>query len=894
MTLRRIRTFAILVFFCAAGTASRTAAIGPDDTTVVKATLANGMRIVVVRSTLAPVVSTEMTYLVGSRDDPASVPGMAHAQEHMMFRGTRDVSTSVLGTIATALGGQFNAGTTQTLTQYEFTVPASNLDAVMRIESDRMRGALDLQSEWQNERGAIEQEVLRDETQPGADFFRKVEEIAFAGTPYEHEGVGTRTAFDRLTGPEIKNFYDKWYAPNNAVLVIAGDVDPAQAIADARSRFEAIPRRDVPAHQAAHLEPLRRRVMQEPTALAYPLAVVAFRMPGVNSADFLPAFVLQEILGSDRSPIHALQDSGLAISAGWQSEGYVPETQLGYAIAALPPGFSALSMTRRLESIMRTYEQSGVPRELFETTKRQAIAQQELSRNSISALASDWATTIALDDEPSIAREQQLIADVSLADVNRVAKRYLNLDHAIIGALTPAANATQNAPPAPAQTGTERPLAAKPAVTDLPDWATNLVHNVTLPPSTASPVRTTLPNGITLIVQPEKISDSVFLFGNTRTNPALEEPPEKDGVSTVLDALYDEGTKTMDRAAFGRAQDEIDSQISGGSRFALQTTSSTFERAVALLAQDELQPRFLAPAFANAQRRSAENVATALNTVGTAATRSMDEKLVPAGDPTLREPSVAGIRDLTLDDVTSYYRKTIRPDLTTIVVVGNVSPETARAVIERAFGGWHSAGTPPKIELPPIPLNASANVRLTVPELGQDAVTLSQIIPLSRTAPQYAALQLGNAILGGGSLGPEQSRLFRDIRQEAGLVYSITSQLSTGGARSRFVIDYACLPANEARISALVDSEIARLQTQPVGSFELDLMKASIVRHTLVDEGSLGSIGGTLLDDAGAHLPLDQPRLDAQAVMRTDAGAVQSAFAANIHPSNFVHVLVGP
>jgi zinc protease len=236
----------------------------------------------------------------------------------------------------------------------------------------------------------------------------------------------------------------------------------------------------------------------------------------------------------------------------------------------------------------------------------------------------------------------------------------------------------------------------------------------------------------------------------------------------------------------------------------------------------------------------------------------------------------------------------MRPDLTTIVVVGNISPQTARAAIEREFGAWHASGAPPKLELPAVPLNPSADVHLTVPALGQDSVTLSQIVPLARTAPQYAALQLGNAILGGGTLGPEQSRLFRDIRQEAGLVYSITSQLSTGGDRTRFVVDYACLPSNESRITSLVDSEIDRLQTQPVGTFELNLMKASIVRHTLIDEGALGSIGGTLLDDATDHLPLDQPRIDARAVMAADESAVRTAFGAYIHPSNFVRVLVGP
>ncbi len=438
--LRRARRALALALLCGLAALAAPAplpAATASASDVTEATLRNGLRVVIVRSTLAPAVATEMTYLVGSRDDPAGVPGMAHAQEHMMFRGTKNLSTSELGTIATALGGSFNASTTDTLTQYQFTVPADDLDAVLRIESDRMRDVLDAQSQWENERGAIEQEVLRDESSPGSDFFRDVQLLAYKGTPYGHEGVGTKAAFDRLTGPQIKAFHDRWYAPNNAVLVVAGDVDPARALAQIRARFEAIPKRAVPAHAAAHLEPLARTVLRRPTRLVYPLAVVGFRFPGVNSPDFLASFVLQGILDSARGPVHALADAGEALDAQWVSLPYVPEAQVGLATAALGQSGDPERVAQRLESILKGYAEHGVPRELFESTRRQLIAGQEESRNSIAALASDWATTIALDREPSIAREQELIAQVSLADVDRVAKRYLDPRHAIVGALTP-------------------------------------------------------------------------------------------------------------------------------------------------------------------------------------------------------------------------------------------------------------------------------------------------------------------------------------------------------------------------------------------------------------------------------------------------------------------------
>jgi zinc protease len=869
------------------------AATTPDD--VLKATLGNGLRVVIVRDTLAPVVSTDVAYIVGSRDDPADFSGMAHAQEHMMFRGTPNLNTSQLGTIATALGGTFNAETSDTLTQFEFSVPASNLDAVLHIESDRMRDILDAQSEWQNERGAIEQEVLRDDSAPGNDFFRDVQALAFAGTPYARQGVGTVAAFNRLTGPDLKRFYDRWYAPNNAVLVIAGDVDKDAVLAQVRSYFDGVPKRAIGAHPVVHFQPIQRRTIKRNTSLTYPLAAVAFRFPGVDSPDFLPSYMLQQVLSSERGTLRSLEDSGEALDAEWVSYPYFPEGQLGIAVAALGPNANASAMTTRLEGILHQYAVHGVPQELFETTKRQAIVSQEFGRNSISSLANDWATTIALDGEPSIAREQELLAAVTLADVNRVARRYLDNNHAILGALTPSANASQNQPPAPVQSGPEKPLDVKGAVASLPPWGDALIAHVAVPPAPPAPDQARLANGLNVIVSPSQISDTVLVYGGVRTIAGLQEPAGQEGVASVLNAMFAYGTQNRNRTEFQRAQDDLDTQIGGGTQFGMQTTSAAFDRAMSLLAEAELRPRFDEATFSAARQHALEELETADSGIGTQAQRQLEDKLLPAGDPTLRRATPESMSRLTLADVRAYYTKVFRPDLATIVVVGNVTADVAKASVGRAFGGWAGpGGAPPNLDLPAVPLNASADVTLTVPSISQDIVTMAQLIGVDRSSPQYAAMQLGNTVFGGGVLGPEQSRLFRDIRQNAGLVYSIGAQIADAKGRSQFSINFGSSPSNRDRIVRLIDTEITHMQTEPVGDFELSLAKAAVVRRTVVDVSSLASIGGGLLGNAQEGYPLDQARLDAQATIATSAQAVQDAFAKFVRPKDFVSVVVGP
>src|SRR5579871_3417561 len=236
-TALRMAVLAVLV------TAGALAAPMPDTAapSVLRATLPNGLRVVIVRNTLAPVVATAVNYLVGADESPAGFPGMAHAQEHMMFRGSPGLSTDQLASIGAVMGGNFNANTRESITQYLFTVPADDLDVALHIEAARMAGVVDADTDWKQERGAIEQEVAQDLSNPTYVLFSRLREQLFAGTTYAHDALGTKASFDKTTAEMLKAFHDRWYAPNNAILLIVGDVDPDQTLAKARQLFGSIP-----------------------------------------------------------------------------------------------------------------------------------------------------------------------------------------------------------------------------------------------------------------------------------------------------------------------------------------------------------------------------------------------------------------------------------------------------------------------------------------------------------------------------------------------------------------------------------------------------------------------------------------------------------------------------
>src|SRR2546422_1586666 len=307
------------------------------ETNVTRATLKNGLRVVIVRNTLAPVVTTEINYLVGSNEAPEGFPGMAHALEHMMFRGSPGLSSAQLSNLIATMGGNFNAATQQTVTQYFFTVPASDLEIALNIEAIRMRDVLNSEALWKQERGAIEQEVAQDLSNPQYLFYSRLLNVIFAGTPYAHDALGTRPSFQKTTGKMLKDFYKRWYAPNNAILVIVGDIDPPATLTMVKGIFETIPGRAVPARPKVRLPALKPATIEIDSDLPYGLAAVAYRLPGSKDPDFAAGMVLADVLDSRRGELYGLAAEGKALSGGF--DGYLlPDVRLGFANAAFPPG----------------------------------------------------------------------------------------------------------------------------------------------------------------------------------------------------------------------------------------------------------------------------------------------------------------------------------------------------------------------------------------------------------------------------------------------------------------------------------------------------------------------------------------------------------------------------
>ena len=866
------------------------AAAPPAVSSVSRATLPNGLRVIIVRDPLAPAIHVEVVYLAGADETPPGFPGMAHAQEHMAFaRAMKGLSADQLADIGTLMGSNNNAQTEQTVTRYYYTVPSKDLDYALHVFSIQMRGVLDTQAEWAQERGAIEQEVAADLSNPLYRFFAAAWANLFAGTPYAHDALGTRPSFDKTTGAMLKQFYDSWYRPNNAVLVIVGDVDPAGALTSVKKLFAGIPSHAIPARPAVHLQPLKAQTIALDSDQPFALAFVGYRLPGFENSDFAASQILGGVLASQRGDIYALGPAGKALQAGYFPVTQLPKASAGILYAALPPGANTAAMADTLKGIIAGYQKSGVPAELVDAAKRQAVAQAEFQRNSITGLGDAWVEAVTVQGRNSPDDIVASLQSVTVDDVNRVLRRYFTNSTALVGVLNPKPAGKPSA--AKGFGGAESFAPTKATVTQLPAWAQGLLGQLSVPTSTLNPTSQTLPNGVRLIVQTERISPTVTVIGEVKNNPDLETPPGKEGVSDVVDGLFDYGTTTLDRLAYRKALDDIAASAQPGTSFSLTVLSSKFDRGVELLADGVLHPALPAQAFPIVQQQTAGLIAGQLQSPDYLTDVALIKALYPASDPQQREPTPATVGALTLDDVKSYYQTVFRPDLTTIVVIGDVTPDEARASVEKWFGSWTATGPTPATDYPAAPNNGPSAAQVPATGRVQDSVTLKETTGVIRSDPDYYTLMVGSSILGGGFYS---SRLSIDLREKAGLVYYVGESFDIGKTRSTFAVNYGCDPPNVSKARALIERDVRAMQTSLVTASELQRSKAELLARIPLAESSEQRVASGLLQRAQLGLPLDEPIRAAGKYVATTPEQIRDAFAKWLRVPDLVQVVTGP
>ncbi|WP_372723173.1 M16 family metallopeptidase [Immundisolibacter sp.] len=421
-------------------------------------TLSNGLKVIVREDHRAPVVVTQVWYKVGSSYEPGGLTGASHVLEHMMFKGTTRLGPNEFSRIIAENGGEENAFTGSDYTAYFQTLAADRLEVSMRLEADRMRNLRLDAGEFAKELEVVKEERrLRTDDQPQSLLYEQFNATAYLAHPYRNPVIGWEDDLATLTVSDLKDWYQRWYQPSNATLVVVGDVDPKQVFSLARRYFGGLPGGRVTAPKRQTEPPQRgERRLELKAPAQVPYLIMGYHAPAADSdADHWEPYALEVLAGvldggeSARlaSRLRRGQEIAASVGAGYRAFSRAPGMFLLEATPA--PGHSPLELEQALRAELRMLGETPVAEDELDRVKAQVVAAEVFQRDSVfyQAMQIGMLETIGIGWQVGEDYARRIRA-VTATQVQQVALRYLGQDKLTVGILRPQAGALPSRRPA--------------------------------------------------------------------------------------------------------------------------------------------------------------------------------------------------------------------------------------------------------------------------------------------------------------------------------------------------------------------------------------------------------------------------------------------------------------
>ena len=421
-------------------------------TAVQQFTLANGMQLIVQPDRRAPTAVHMLWLRVGAMEEVDGTTGVAHALEHMMFKGSQQLAPGEFSRRVAALGGQENAFTNRDYTGYYQQIPSSRLRDVMALEADRFAHNQWPDAEFTKEIEVIKEERrMRTEDNPRGMLFEQLSAAVFMANPYGRPVVGWMNDLDAMTAGDVRNFHRDWYVPANAAIVIAGDVDVAQVKAWAEATYGQIPARPSAVGKPREEPPqigVRRIEVKQPAEQAF--VAMAYRVPSIRNVENLTAqdkdalalLVLSAVLdGYDGARLERalVQGKDRVADSASSSASVMGRGPALFILSGVPAkGKTPAQLEKALQAQIARIAKEGVNAAELQRVKTQWLASQIYERDSVmgqaQGLGNYWVLGMPVNADDLLVKA---LMDVSAADVQRVAGQYFGADQLTVGTLVP-------------------------------------------------------------------------------------------------------------------------------------------------------------------------------------------------------------------------------------------------------------------------------------------------------------------------------------------------------------------------------------------------------------------------------------------------------------------------
>jgi zinc protease len=420
----------------------------PPKLNYTKHTLANGLEVVLLENHEVPVINLQVWYHIGSKDERTGRTGFAHLFEHLMFKGSAHVPAEEHSRIIEAVGGFDNAETGDDTTNFFETFPSNYLERVLWLEADRM-GSLNVsEANFVSEREVVKEERrLRIENQPYGYIQEDLRAAAFSVHGYHHTPIGSMEDLNKATIEDVRDFFNTYYKPNNATLVIVGDFDSAQALAWTRKYFDGIPASAKPIPRLNNPEPVQtaeRDVTKAYSNTPLPAVVIGYKVPAKYSLDAYPLDLASNILaGGESSRLYQalVYKQQIAVQAAGFGN-FTEDPNLFWAYAIMNQGHTADEGKKGIITVLDDLKQKPVDSTEITKAKNQEIAGFILGRDTNEEKAVALASAAVIGKDPALANtELDRYLKVTPDEIQNVSKKYFDLKSATVLSVTPAAPA---------------------------------------------------------------------------------------------------------------------------------------------------------------------------------------------------------------------------------------------------------------------------------------------------------------------------------------------------------------------------------------------------------------------------------------------------------------------
>ena len=862
-------------------------------------TLDNGLKVLLFPDPSKPTITVNVTYLVGSRHEGYGETGMAHLLEHMVFKGTPDHPN--IPQELTEHGASPNGTTWLDRTNYfeTFSATEENLDWALDMEADRMVNSYVKKEDLDSEMTVVRNEFERGENSPIRILWQRMVSSAYSWHNYGNSTIGARADLENVPIERLQAFYKKYYQPDNAVLLVAGKIEPEATLQKIADTFGKIPRPTRKLFATYTKEPTQdgERFVELRRTGDVQVVGAVYHMPPGTHEEYPAAAVLDELLTS--------QPSGRLYKA-------LVEPQLASSVFSFTPALAEggnmiiMAQVREERSLdsarvamlaaLDKFKQNPPSPEEVARARKKILKNLELGLNNSDRLGREMSEYIAQGDWRLYFLFRDNVEKVTPEDVIAVAEKYLVPSNRTVGMFIP----------------TDDPVRAE--IPDAPDVAAlvegykgreAVAEGEAFDPSPANidkrTMSTALSGGMELALLPKEtrgntvVGQMTFRFGDEQSLKG------KSTAASMAASLLDKGVAGMDRQAIEDRLDELKARvrIGGGSRslsVRFETENENVPEVLELITKMLKTPTFPQEEFDKLKESRLASIEANLSEPMALAQQKLQRSLKPYKKDDVRysmtfEEQIEAINQTTLADVKQFYQDFYGAQDATVSIVGDFDDKAAKNLLESELNDWKAQKSYRRIADKYVPSKA-VNEKIETPDKANAAFFAGINLPINQDHPDYAALVIGNHMLGGGFLN---SRLATRIRQEEGLSYGVGSFMSADpidkdGIFGAYAI-YA--PENAAALEKAFREEIDKVRTEGFSADELEAARTGWLQDQNVSRSQDNRLSGMLNNNLYLDRSMQWSQDLEDKIKKLTPAQVNAAMKKYVRPDQLVIVKAG-